>query len=141
MKTLKTNIQNYFNSETYSEIIENVAKHASNLFQLSDFEINVVFVSNERIQKLNNKYRNKDYATDVLTFPNGENHQLGDVIISIEKCEEQANTYNHSFNRELGFLFVHGLLHTLGYDHQTKEEEEEMTTLQERVLQKAKLFR
>ena len=141
MKTLKTNIQNYFNTEDYSELIENISKHASNLFQLSNESINVVFVSNKKIQELNNTYRNKDYATDVLTFPNGENHQLGDIIISIEKCQEQANEYNHSFNRELGFLFVHGLLHTLGYDHQTKEEEDEMTSLQERVLQKAKLYR
>ncbi len=141
MKIMKTNIQNYFNQIDYSELIKKVAKTASNILQLSNYEINIVFVSNEAIQELNKNYRNKDYTTDVLTFPNGENSQLGDVIISIEKCEEQSKEYNHSFDRELGFLFVHGVLHTLGYDHQTKEQEEVMTSLQERVLQKAKLFR
>lgn len=138
---LKTNIQNYFNDSDYSETIQKVSVPASNLLQLSNHEINVVFVSNETIKEMNNQYRNKDYATDVLTFPNGENHQLGDVIISIDKCEEQRIEYNHSFERELGFLFVHGLLHTLGYDHQTEEQEQEMNSLQERILQKAKLFR
>lgn len=141
MKILKTNIQNYFNDVDYSELLSKVSKQASNILQLSDFEINVVFVSNDTIQEMNKTYRNKDYPTDVLTFPNGENHQLGDIIISLEKCEEQRIEYNHSFNRELGFLFIHGILHTLGYDHQTKEDEEEMNSLQDRVLQKAKLYR
>ena len=138
---MKINIQNYFNEEDYTQVIEQVVKQATNILSLQGKEINLVFVSNEAIRDLNKSYRNKDYPTDVLTFPNGEGNQLGDIIISIEKTIEQAEEYNHSFNRELGFLFCHGILHTLGYDHQTEKEEEEMTSLQERILQKAKLYR
>lgn len=138
---MKTNIQNYFNDTDYQEIIEQVAKQASNILLLQEKEINVVFVSNEEIQELNQTYRNKNYPTDVLTFPNGEGNQLGDIIISLEKTEEQRIAYQHSFERELGFLFCHGILHTLGYDHQTEEQEEEMNALQEKILQKAKLYR
>ena len=100
-----------------------------------------MLISNNQIQEMNKQYRNKDYPTDVLTFPNGENNQLGDVVISLEKCEEQRIEYGHSFDRELGFLVVHGLLHTLGYDHQSKEQEEEMISIQEKILRKAKLYR
>lgn len=103
--------------------------------------INIILLSNDEIKEMNETYRNKDYVTDVLTFPDGYLNNLGDVFIAIPRCEEQAKEYGHSFQRELGFLTVHGYLHTLGYDHQTKDEEEEMTKLQETILQKAKLFR
>ena len=141
MRNMKINIQNFFNEIDYSQTIELVGKQASNLLQLTNKEINLVFISNLQIQEMNKQYRKKDYPTDVLTFPNGENNQLGDVVISLEKCEEQRLELGHSFERELGFLFVHGLLHTLGYDHQTETDEEEMVELQNKVLHKAKLFR
>ena len=141
MKIMKINIQNFFNEENYNLVLELIAKVASNKFQLSNKEINLVLVSNADIQAMNKDFRNKDIPTDVLTFPNGESNQLGDIIISLEKCQEQADKYEHSFNRELGFLFAHGILHTLGYDHQTPEDEEEMTELQEQILHKAKLYR
>ncbi|MBE6885886.1 MAG: rRNA maturation RNase YbeY [Oscillospiraceae bacterium] len=94
-----------------------------------DAEINVSLVDNEEIQILNKKFREKDYATDVLSFPLGENgvydvnpengaFQLGDVVISIEKAYEQAGLYGHSLQREVGFLTVHSVLHLLGYDHE-----------------------
>lgn len=138
---MKINIQNFFNEVDYSKTIELVGKQATNQLQLANKEINVVFISNNQIQEMNKQYRNKDYPTDVLTFPNGENNQLGDVVISLEKCEEQRIELEHSFERELGFLFIHGVLHTLGYDHQTEDDELEMVQLQNKVLQKAKLFR
>ena len=80
-------------------------------------------------------------ATDVLTFPDGYLNNLGDVFISVDKCTEQALELEHSFNRELGFLTVHGILHSLGYDHLTDEDEKEMNELQDKILNKAKLFR
>ncbi|HIW14416.1 MAG TPA: rRNA maturation RNase YbeY [Firmicutes bacterium] len=92
-------------------------------------EISVTFVDNKEIRKLNAEYRNKDIETDVLSFPMGENGQydenhatgakiLGDVVISIPKALEQAHLYGHSFEREVGYLTVHSVLHLLGYDHE-----------------------
>ena len=92
-------------------------------------EISVTFVDNHEIRKLNAEYRNKDIETDVLSFPMGENgvydenHAtgakiLGDVVISIPKALEQAQLYGHSFEREVGSLTVHSVLHLLGYDHE-----------------------
>ena len=91
-------------------------------------EISVTFVDNEEIRKLNSQYRNKDTATDVLSFPMGENGVydvnmetgakiLGDVVLSMEKAIEQANAYGHSLQREVAYLTAHSVLHLLGYDH------------------------
>jgi len=92
-------------------------------------EISVTFVNNEQIHELNREYRNKDSATDVLSFPLGENGvydtnpengamMLGDVVISMEKAMEQAEKYGHSFMREVAYLTAHSVLHLLGYDHE-----------------------
>ncbi len=92
-------------------------------------EISVTFVDNEQIRKLNAQYRKKDVETDVLSFPMGENgvydinHDtgakiLGDVVLSMEKAEEQANQFGHSLEREVGYLSAHSVLHLLGYDHE-----------------------
>lgn len=91
-------------------------------------EINVEITDNAKIQKLNKEYREKDYPTDVLSFPmneiNPENGllMLGDIVISIEKAEEQSKEFNQSLERELMFLAVHAVLHLLGYDHELSEE-------------------
>ncbi len=92
-------------------------------------EISVTFVDNQQIRKLNAQYRKKDVETDVLSFPMGENgvydinHDtgakiLGDVVLSMEKAEEQANQFGHSLEREVGYLTAHSVLHLLGYDHE-----------------------
>ena len=92
-------------------------------------EISVTFVDNNRIHELNKEYRDKDSATDVLSFPLGENGEydidedngcklLGDIVISVERAIEQAQMYGHSLRREIGFLTVHSMLHLLGYDHE-----------------------
>ncbi len=110
-------------------------------------EISVVFVDNSQIQSLNKQYRNKDMATDVLSFPMGENgvydtnHStgakiLGDIVISMEKAVEQAERYGHSLEREVGYLTAHSMLHLLGYDHEKggiekvrmREKEEQVMT-------------
>ena len=98
--------------------------------------VTVAFVDNERIRELNKKYRNKDYVTDVLSFPSGENGQyavdettgvtsLGDIAISIETALSQAKERGYSLQEEVSFLTVHSMLHLLGYDHETGPEEEE----------------
>lgn len=91
-------------------------------------EINITFVSDEEIHILNKKFRDIDSATDVLSFPLGENGKydedpetgakmLGDVVISVEHAVAQAKEYGHTLNREMAFLTVHSVLHLLGYDH------------------------
>lgn len=110
-------------------------------------EISVTFVNNEQIHELNRQYRGKDMPTDVLSFPMGENgvydvnHDtgakiLGDIVISMEKAVEQAKRYDHSLEREVGYLTAHSMLHLLGYDHETsgldrvrmREKEEQIMT-------------
>ena len=92
-------------------------------------EVSVTFVNNEQIKEYNAQYRNKNIETDVLSFPMGENGVydvnpetgakiLGDIVISIEKAQEQAKAYGHSLQREVGFLTAHSMLHLLGYDHE-----------------------
>lgn len=91
-------------------------------------EVSVTFVDNQGIKELNAQYRDKDIETDVLSFPMGENGVydkdpetgafiLGDVVLSVEKAQEQAKTYGHSLQREVGYLTAHSVLHLLGYDH------------------------
>lgn len=91
-------------------------------------EVDVSFVDDEEIHRLNKEFRNIDASTDVLSFPLGENGEydtdpatgakmLGDIVISVEHAARQAKEYNHSFQREIAFLTVHSMLHLLGYDH------------------------
>ncbi len=118
-----------------------------------DAEVSITFVDNERIHQLNAEYRNVDRETDVLSFPMGENGEydtnydtgakiLGDIVISVEKAMEQAKMYNHSLQREIGFLTVHSMLHLLGYDHeQGGIEEVRMREKEETALTKIGLKR
>jgi probable rRNA maturation factor len=105
--------------------------------------MSIIFVSLDKIQELNKNYRAIDKPTDVLSFPNDdiEDKTLGDIFISMDKAKEQAVSYGHSFEREVGFLAVHGYLHLIGYDHHTKEDEEKMVFMQEQILKRAKLER
>lgn len=92
-------------------------------------EISVSFVDDEEIRKMNKEFRNIDASTDVLSFPLCENDEyetseetgcvaLGDIVISIEHAQAQAEEYGHSFEREVAYLTVHSMLHLLGYDHE-----------------------
>ncbi|ASV68960.1 MULTISPECIES: rRNA maturation RNase YbeY [Cytobacillus] len=135
-------------TETQTREIENLLQFAAVKEVVEeDTEISITFVENERIQEINREYRNKDKATDVISFAmeemgegeipligEGLPRMLGDIIISIPKAVEQAEEYGHSFMRELGFLSVHGFLHLLGYDHETTEEEKIMFTRQKEIL-------
>lgn len=110
--------------------------------ELGNGEFNIIIVENKKIQELNKEYRDIDRVTDVIsfaleddkTFNLDDYRMLGDIYICIDKAKEQACEYGHSFKRELSFLAVHGLLHLLGYDHMTKEDEEVMFSKQEEVL-------
>ncbi|KIN42973.1 MULTISPECIES: rRNA maturation RNase YbeY [Bacillus] len=135
-------------SEEMLKEVENLLQFAAEREGVQDqAEVSVTIVSNDDIHQINKEYRGKDAPTDVISFALEEEGEgeieivgaemppvLGDIIISADRTREQAEEYNHSFKRELGFLAVHGFLHLLGYDHLTKEEEEEMFTKQKELL-------
>ncbi|MBW4080133.1 rRNA maturation RNase YbeY [Paenibacillus sp. S150] len=149
-------------SDELIALLESILQMAGEAEGIRKGEVDLTFVNNERIHELNLEYRGIDRATDVLSFAmnetgedepeiiyaledNGEQEDvpyvLGDIIISVPRAQEQALEYGHSLERELGFLFVHGFLHLLGYDHQDAASEAEMMSKQENVLVRAGLTR
>ncbi len=102
----------------------------------------IVFVEDEEIHNMNKEYRGVDRVTDVISFAledtkdlvYNEIRMLGDIFICIPQMKRQAADYGHSEKRELAFLTVHGILHLLGYDHMTEEDEKVMFSLQELIL-------
>ncbi len=122
--------------EEYEEIIkEAVTKSCSHLGRSLDVEVSVSIVSNEEIRQLNSQYRGIDKETDVLSFPLDDEMYLGDIVISMEKVREQAESLAQSVERELCFLTVHSMLHLYGYDHMEPEEEEAMIEMQKHIMQ------
>lgn len=126
------------------DIVEKVLYSAMEKENLKDTSFNLIIVDNTYIHNLNKEYRGIDRETDVITFAlededtliiGDDERILGDIYISIERARSQAVDYGHSFLRELSFLAVHGFYHLLGFDHQTKEEEEVMFKKQEEVLE------
>ncbi len=125
------------------ETVKKVLEYAVSKEQLNNVSFNVIIINNEMIHELNKNYRHIDRETDVITFalededtiiiPN-EERILGDIYISIDKVRSQSEEYGHSIKRELFFLAIHGLLHLLGYDHMTPEDEKVMFGKQEEVL-------
>ena len=97
-------------------------------------EVSVLLVDDERIRELNRDFRDIDRKTDVLSFPSGEDGFLGDIAVSLQTAEEQRQAYGHSLAREVGFLTAHSVLHLLGYDHMTPDEEKIMFKRQEEIL-------
>lgn len=142
----KMNIYEIFNETNY-----NLEKETKKIYELLAFalkreklenvEFNIIFVDSDTIHEINRNYRHVDRVTDVISFALEDNETitldhriLGDIYICVERAEEQAKEYGHSFLRELAFLSIHGLLHLLGYDHMEKEEEKIMFSKQEDIL-------
>lgn len=110
-----------------------------------DAEVSISYVDEEEIQSINKEYRNKDQVTDVISFALEDEEDnlihedalrtLGDIIVCTKRAEEQAFEYRHSYRRELLFLSLHGFLHLLGYDHMEDDDEREMNTLQDEILE------
>ena len=139
---IKLRILNYVNEEKYNTFMNKVAKSATEILKVEDnLYLNVVICDNEMIKDYNNRYRQIDKETDVLSFPSDEDGELGDILISLPKATDQAEEYGHSLKRELSFLLCHGILHCMGYDHMTKEEETVMFNLQEEILNHANIRR
>jgi len=126
-------------------LYEEIAASASKKLRLKKANtVSVTFVRSRSIHIINRDYRGIDRPTDVITFAAGDERSgfetpeelldLGDIFINIEYAAKQAKQYGHSYERELGFLFTHGLLHCLGYDHMTEDDEKRMFSMQDRIL-------
>lgn len=128
-------------------------------------EVSLVFVDNSEIKEINNETRGIDRATDVLSFPmldyenkkvfkecykdfdfdmtykDGNELVIGDIVLSLERAKEQSIEYNHSFQREASYLVVHSVLHLLGYDHMEEEDKKKMRKREEEILSKLNISR
>ena len=134
---------NLFNQT--SENVKDASKLIKTIFRKvkDKHTMQVIFVSLEQVHKLNRTYRNVDRPTAVLSFPKDEINEksLGHIFICLDKAKIQAKDYEHSIEREIGFLSVHGYLHLKGFDHHSEKEEKEMIEAQEKILKKVKLER
>ena len=133
------NFENNYEQD-FTAIIEQALK---TLGIEDDVEVSCVLVDDERIHEINREYRHIDRSTDVISFAMEDNDQfyvegmprtLGDIFISVDHAKKQAEEYGHSLRRDMCFLFTHGILHLLGYDHMTDEQEKEMFGLQDEIL-------
>ncbi len=130
--------------ELFEEIIVKTLNHEN---REENYEVSLSLVTADEIRALNHQYRGKDKATDVLSFPIDEQFQpeeekmLGDIVISTEAVIQQAKEYEHSVEREIAYLFVHGLLHLLGYNHLEPEDKEKMRIVEEEILSQLEITR
>ena len=140
--------------ETIKKVLEQCFKEEK--IENSKLSITITLTNPDNIQKINKEYRNIDKPTDVLSFPMFEKQELeekiknedfehedilGDIIISIQKVQEQAKEYEHSFERELSYMVVHGFYHLMGYDHIKEEDKKQMRPKEEKVLNDLKIQR
>lgn len=144
--------------EEYEEVINKVINRCFEEERLLDTNlyISVTLTNPETIRRTNKEYRNLDKETDVLSFPMFEKEEieeikekpehivrdvLGDIVISLERVEEQAREYGHSFERELAYLLVHGFYHIMGYDHIEEKDKILMRPKEEKILQDLRITR
>lgn len=155
---VQINYNNIEENEEYNKIIYTVIKKCFEEEGLDKLKIyiNIILTNPEEIRKINKDYRNIDKETDCLSFPMFEKNEieeminkkenlnldiLGDVIVSITRVYEQAQEYNHSFERELAYMIVHGFYHLMGYDHMEEEEKNIMREKEEKILQNLNITR
>ena len=142
----------------YEKIISQVVKKCFDEENINDLKLylNIILTNPKNIQEFNKKYRNIDRETDVLSFPMYEKKEidelkikksnicdevLGDIIISIDKVKRQAIEYEHSFERELAYMVVHGFYHVMGYDHIEDGDKKIMREKEENILNQLNIFR
>ena len=128
----------------FEQLFEKIAEKAEQRLALSDdYELSVTFVRSRTIHTINRDYRGIDRPTDVISFAIRDDmddemmegmNDLGDIFINIDYARKQAKQYGHSYRREIAFLFTHGMLHCLGYDHMKEEDEKVMFALQDEIL-------
>ena len=142
----------------YEPIIKKVLEKCFKEEKIEDSKliITITLTNPQNIRRINKEFRNIDKATDVLSFPMFEKEELeekiemqdfehedmlGDIVISIDKVEEQAKEYEHSFERELSYMIVHGFYHLMGYDHIEEDDKKIMRPKEEKILQELKITR
>ncbi|MBC7075888.1 MAG: rRNA maturation RNase YbeY [Syntrophomonadaceae bacterium] len=137
------------------EVVTGVVEAVADMEKLpANTELSIVFADNNFIQELNLSYRGENKPTDVLSFAMNEMtdgepefdfpddvNMLGDIIISLEQARAQSEEYGHSLEREVGYLVAHGMLHLLGYNHETSEEKQKMRRREEQIMLEVKLGR
>lgn len=145
-------------NKDYLELLNNVLEKCYEIEKIDTKKIyiNIILTNPKTIRKINKEYRNIDKETDVLSFPMFEKKELdelikkqeyiekyilGDIVISIQRVIDQAKEYNHSFERELAYMVVHGFYHLMGYDHMEEEEKKVMRDKEENVLKQLEISR
>lgn len=144
MAVLVNNEEEYPLPQKVMEAIETIAAKALVAHGMpADAEISLTFCGDRAIHALNKQWRCVDRPTDVLSFPLFADEEgpgiaggllLGDIVISLERAAAQAKEYGHSPEREILYLFTHGLLHLLGYDHLQEEDKPAMRSFEEELL-------
>ena len=140
--------------ETLEKLVHKAVEGALEFEEVDfDCEVSVTFTDNEGIHELNREYRNKDSATDVLSFPmyaftdddmpdTEFTVELGDIVVSLERAKEQSEEFGHSYEREVAFLCVHSVLHLLGYDHELSDEDDaDMRERQRKIMENINILR
>ena len=135
------NLEEYLDEEKIKEFRSFILKSEYNEeYEKNDYYLSLLITTNNVIQTINRDYRNKDAVTDVISFAYNETENigpmniLGDIVISLDRVKEQAKEYGHSDEREFYYVFCHGLLHLLGYDHIIEEEKAIMRKREEEIL-------
>ena len=112
------------------------AAKAAGRLEEREFRVGLLFTDNENIRRLNAQFRSVDKPTDVLSFPSGVDDYLGDIAISLERAQQQAEEIGQSLEREVAFLTAHAMLHLFGYDHETEQEEMVMRGRQRKIMER-----
>ena len=145
-------------NKKYEELAKKVIEKCFQIEEMLNKKliVTITFTNTKNIRKINKQYRNIDKETDVLSFPMFEREELqekiknnefthedilGDIIISIEQVKKQAEEYEHSVERELSYMIVHGFYHLMGYDHMVENEKQEMRQKEDRVLESLNITR
>ncbi|WP_338984545.1 rRNA maturation RNase YbeY [Spiroplasma endosymbiont of Diplazon laetatorius] len=131
----------------YEELYYNLLTSTKEVLKIDQsLSLSVNFIDEAKSRAINNEYRQKDYVGDVISFPIDDDfgiyeqldfREIGDIFITFSEANNKAQKYNHTIKEEMAWLFVHGLLHILGYDHETNEKEaDEMFSLTDSILEK-----
>ena len=142
-------------NKDYEQIINKVLEEcfATEGLENTKLYVSITLTTPENIRKYNNEYRNIDTDTDVLSFPMFEKEEvsilkdyeyeepIGDIVISAQRVREQAIEYEHSFERELAYMIVHGFYHLMGEDHIEEEDKKQMRSKEEKILNKLNIVR